>query len=341
MTFDWNISNQPAMSCGDKVRAVIRQTAEAEMSDSARDFPLAYEGISAKGKSFVDWFAVNVSPSGSGLDFANEFSSQQISLLQSAIFPGNAYSHQDLFDLLATAWFAFSSFTYVGPLFNNAACWSHFHQHVIAWLNHLVVPEIFQKNNNRVLRAIPKPPRYKPAEIFESLWVLESEATSKQGTAVALNSVGLITCAHVLENDTKAFGVANFDRRFEYQIKARNDDIDLAILEIFGQGTSGLTSGSADRLVLMDHLAIAGFPNYRKGDSGSFVPGLVVGFRVKSGIRRVLTNAPIVGGTSGGAVVDAENLLIGFAVTGADRMEKAYETEDHGIIPIEALKFLG
>ena len=137
------------MSCGDKVRAVIRQTAEAEMPDLARDFPLAYEGISAKGKSFVDWFAVNVSPSGSGIDFANEFSSQQISLLQSAILPGNAYSHQDLFDLLGTAWFGFSSFTYVGPLRNNAACCSHFHQHVIAWLNHLVVPQIFQKNNNR------------------------------------------------------------------------------------------------------------------------------------------------------------------------------------------------
>jgi V8-like Glu-specific endopeptidase len=59
-----------------------------------------------------------------------------------------------------------------------------------------------------------------------------------------------------------------------------------------------------------------------------------------SGIRRILTNAPIVAGTSGGPVLDKDNRVIGVAVTGAEIMEKAQETEDHGIIPIDALKFL-
>ena len=43
---------------------------------------------------------------------------------------------------------------------------------------------------------------------------------------------------------------------------------------------------------------------------------------------------------NGGPVITAGNKVIGVAVTGAERMEESQETENHGIIPIDALAFL-
>jgi S1-C subfamily serine protease len=90
----------------------------------------------------------------------------------------------------------------------------------------------------------------------------------------------------------------------------------------------------------MDHLLVAGHPNYRPGDSPLVAPGLVVGFRQMSGIRRILTNAPIVAGGSGGPVLDRSGTVVGIAVTGAERLGVVSGTEDLGIVPIDALDIL-
>jgi len=79
-------------------------------------------------------------------------------------------------------------------------------------------------------------------------------------------------------------------------------------------------------------------PNYRYEDIGVIISGLVVGFRMVSGIQRILTNAPIVAGNSGGPVVGGDNKIVGIAVTGAEMMNLAQEIENHGIVPIDALK---
>jgi S1-C subfamily serine protease len=162
----------------------------------------------------------------------------------------------------------------------------------------------------------------------------------KQGTAFHLLGVGLVTCEHVLGDHTYAFRSTDLKNKYPVTIRASNTIIDLAILDVNAPLSEGLTMGSADSLKQMDHLMIAGFPNYRLGDSGVVIPGLVVGFRPASGIRRVLTNASIVAGTSGGPVLGREDSVIGVAVTGADRMEEAQETENHGVIPIEALRYI-
>jgi S1-C subfamily serine protease len=90
----------------------------------------------------------------------------------------------------------------------------------------------------------------------------------------------------------------------------------------------------------MDHVVVTGFPNFKIGDSGVIMPGLVVGFRPVSGVRRILTNALIIAGNSGGPVFDTGHRVIGIAVTGADRMEEAIETENYGIIPVDAINYL-
>jgi S1-C subfamily serine protease len=210
----------------------------------------------------------------------------------------------------------------------------------VAWLNSQVLPEVLQRNNARHHRAAPPPPRLDVSALESSLWILECEQSTRQGTAFALEGVGLVTCEHVLGPETHAFQKASPNDKRRITVLAKNAAIDLATISIDTALPIRLPRGSADSLKIGDPITVCGFPNYRIGDTGTTVPGSVVGFRPISGIRRILTNAPIVGGASGAPVLDSDGKVIGIAATGADRMEAAPETEHHSIIPVDALQFL-
>ena len=66
----------------------------------------------------------------------------------------------------------------------------------------------------------------------------------------------------------------------------------------------------------------------------------MIGFRPTHGVRRLLVNAAIVSGNSGGPVLSTNNKVVGIAVTGADCTENVGSTENHGVIPIDALAYL-
>jgi len=59
-----------------------------------------------------------------------------------------------------------------------------------------------------------------------------------------------------------------------------------------------------------------------------------------SNLTWLLINAGIVAGNSGGPVVDDRSKVIGIAVTGADHWQNVEDTENHGVVPIDALKEL-
>ncbi|HEX9940015.1 MAG TPA: serine protease [Longimicrobium sp.] len=249
-------------------------------------------------------------------------------------------THEDLRAVLPHEYFSFSRFTYVGPYQDGALSSEHLLAHFVGWINDCVIPVVFQMNQTRVLRAIPQPPTVDLGKIANSLWVLECEESIRQGTAFMLEGVGLVTCDHVLGPCTKAFRPSAYHDKRSVTVEMTEPAIDLAVLQIDGEFSGVLEAGSADHLDLMDHLVVCGFPNYRVGDTGTIVPGLVVGFRTISGIRRILTNAPIIGGVSGGPVLDADGKVIGIAATGADRMENAQDTEHHSIVPVDAIALL-
>ena len=231
-------------------------------------------------------------------------------------------------------------FCYVGPYINGKLCWPDIHDRSLDWFERVVLPHVIDGNRVRILRAIPPAPTYSPRELSDDTWILECDQTCKQGSAFFLNGTGLVTCEHVLGTETYAFRHDDPSTRFKVNILHKNAVIDLAVLHIDYDESTGLNLGDADTLEELDHLAIFGYPIYRIGDTGSIVPGIVVGFRTVSAIRRILTNAPIVAGSSGGPVVDSSGLVVGVAITGADRMEEVQDTENHGIVPINALSHL-
>ena len=342
MTFslEWKLSNDPLVGIGFTIANTVTELANQQLPDLAELFP--FKGNwELQGYIDTDWLVVRITERyGTGIPAIGELKAEEVNFIKSKILPFKPKRHAELFRLLGTDWFSFRRFTYVGPYHDSYACWPDLNQNLMDWLNHLVLPEVLKRNESRILRAIPKPPQYNFEAIRNCCWVLECEESMLQGTAFYLTGIGLVSCQHVLGPKTVAFHPDNNSKKYPVKIIAQNETIDVAILTIEHKQSCGLTAGSADNLRIMDHVAIAGFPNYRYGDTGVIIPGLVVGFRIVSGIRRILTNASIVAGNSGGPVVNGNNQVIGIAVTGAEVMEKAQETENHGIVPIDALKYL-
>lgn len=250
-----------------------------------------------------------------------------------------APSHSELRAQLGEGYFSFNRFTYVGPWGDGMMSWDHLLSNLLAWINQVLRPEVTRRNQARIARAIPTPPKVDIGKVADALWVLECEKSIRQGTAFSLRGVGLVTCAHVLGPNTKAFRPLSPAQKLDVEVVSTHDTIDLAILRVARSG-GDLVRESADDLKIMEHITVCGFPNYRIGDTGTYVPGMVVGFRTVSSIRRVLTNAPIISGVSGAPVMNAAGAVVGVAATGADRMEAASDTEHHSVIPIDALNIL-
>lgn len=340
MKLEWQFSNYPAGDISSAIVQAVSEIAHQQMPDLADMFPFQ---TSSETLHYLDegWMAVRITHYHTrGVASIGSLEGDELEEIRQKIQPFTPRSHAELFRLLGPSWFSSERFTYVGPYQQTAACWPDLLQHLVDWLNHLVVREVMLRNQARVLRAIPSPPQFDLSKIRRSLWVLECEEVCNQGTAFALSGVGLITCHHVLGRSTQAFRPDAPSEKYQVRIRAANEAIDLAVLDVEAPPNYPLEQGTADNLKQMDHIAVAGFPNYRIGDTGVFIPGLVVGFRVVSGIRRILTNAPIVAGNSGGPVLDSGNRVIGIAVTGADSMSNAQQTENHGVIPIDALNYL-
>lgn len=240
-------------------------------------------------------------------------------------------------------------FTYVGRVEGKKLSWPHIVEQIIGWLNEMIVPRIMEMNKKRVTDAIPTPPTFDTGKLLENVFVIESESGLKQGTAFHLKNHGIITCDHCIRNedtdeifsDLKIYRGNDFQKKFPVKILKTNKDIDLTILETdISIMKNELEIGSSDTLNQLNHIGVAGFPNYNFGDNGIFSPGLVIGFRTYSGLRHILVNSPLISGNSGGPAFDKDSKVIGVAVTGADKMSKAHETEKHGLIPIEAINFL-
>jgi RNA-directed DNA polymerase len=176
--------------------------------------------------------------------------------------------------------------------------------------------------------------------LLATIWVLECDVDIKQGTAFMLSGVGLITCSHVVGRATHAFQPGNVGQRYPVKVVAKNDDLDLAILEIDPMPSDALEKGEPEKAEQLDQITLLGFPNFNLGDSGLVKRGEINGFRIKSGLRRIIVNTAVVAGNSGGPLLDSKNRVIGVAVTGADSASKEDLTENHSAIPISALSHL-
>jgi S1-C subfamily serine protease len=329
--------------------ALIRYTRDVvatQVPDLADMFPLTTAGFRAaevRGSGWVG-FVVNNDPTVS-VACVDKIREAESDLLTSFFHQNAGVPLQAQADaLVAAGLWTSQQFACALPMIApGTVSWTLLRHLITEWLNRSVVPEVLRTNEARVLRALPSAPSFDFSAISASLVVLEDEGgTTSQGTGFFLAGVGLVSCAHVLCDGMRAFAPRPPFTRIGVRVVRQHSIIDLAVLEteMPMDGIVPLRRGNPNALRTLSRVAAVGFPGYRVGDTGTIMPGEVVGYRVVSGIRRLMTNATIVGGMSGGPVVIDSQTAIGVCVTGADQIDNIENTADRGVIPIDALDLL-
>jgi RNA-directed DNA polymerase len=171
-----------------------------------------------------------------------------------------------------------------------------------------------------------------------AIWVLEGK--EKQGTGFFLENVGFVTCWHVLEDDLRAFRPQAPPRTYRVENLYSDKDLDLAIIKIETQDPITLPKGDSTSLRIGDTVTLLGFPNYSHGQTVQEFRGSVTGFKENFfGYRRIMIDAPIVSGNSGGPVLNDKNEVIGVAFRGSERLEDQWKNES-GCTPIHLIDIL-
>lgn len=276
----------------------------------------------------------------SGIPCVSEIELDRFNELKSLI--GEHRTFEELKHINALkAFFGWNEFLLALDVDGTTVDWYKAQANMFAWLNDAPLARAQQMNLTRVRSAIPPAPNFAFSNISPSLWVFESEITCLQGTAFDLNGFGTITNHHVVNGGgVFAFRALNPAQKFEVEVMHSNEVLDLAIVKVQNSQNHSLLVSENDDPKLLSHIAVCGFPNYRLGDSGVMNPGLVIGTRPKSGVVRLLTNASIVAGMSGGPAIGADGKVVGICVTGSKTFKTAGETEDHAIVPVSALEIL-
>lgn len=227
--------------------------------------------------------------------------------------------------------------------------------YVVAWTE--AVDEISRKiehaiNNIDLIAVWSEKPTYEVEDILNEVYVIESVQGMIQGTAFYLAGIGIVTCDHcvrdskkgILFNDLVLYSTRDLAKKVKVKVLKWHSHIDLAILELEDNEksflNSGLPKGNSDNIVHTNYVAVAGFPNYRPGDSGYFTEGQVTGFRTISSIRHIQVSNILVEGNSGGPAINSKGEVIGVAATGAESFKGSSSTEKHGIIPINAIELI-
>jgi len=216
------------------------------------------------------------------------------------------------------------------------------------WLQDEPAAQAKVQNVERVNAALPIPPNWEVAAIADACWVVESDEGCSQGTAFFLNDVGFVTCHHVLHSDEGRlfrdliiFHPCDPAARYPLENVRANKALDLAVFSSCAPLRSVLDRDQNIDVALLAHVAVCGYPNFSPGSTCSISPGVVVAYKmVKGGVRRLLTNAGIVAGMSGGPAVSSGRQVVGICANGAPYFQDARDTEDQALIPVDAIDML-
>lgn len=177
-----------------------------------------------------------------------------------------------------------------------------------------------------------------------------------QGTGFFLKGVGFVTNEHTFKEiipdamDTIKIHLSRYsDKTFDAKIKALNKDRDIAILEVDEYNPVGFHYD----LVHFNgqNIKVLGYPHHGHDDSLNVVPGVITQYRshlmpntfnkengtlgVKQ--QRIVTNARIVQGNSGGPVINMNGQVIGIATKGFSAISESSNDEpsaENYIVPI-------
>lgn len=160
---------------------------------------------------------------------------------------------------------------------------------------------------------------YDIQELKKGIVVLNDLTGFKQGSAFYLDGVGLVTCSHIIDDETNlVITEANdpLDTQTPVELVIRDKMIDLAILKPKLHPKKNLVLGDENELKQLDGVMLCGFPKHHKGADVSMSQGQFIHEYKFSGMRRFHISATILDGNSGGPVLNSRNQVIGVAAQG-------------------------
>lgn len=180
-------------------------------------------------------------------------------------------------------------------------------------------------------------------QIIKSLWLLTSDNFDDdfyQGTAFQLDGIGIITCAHVIKKDTKARRLFNPGESLDIKILKIDADLDYAIIEIpFGKEKISLIPEFNWPHDVSETVCTVGFPAHEPHATVAIEEGEIIQKRKnKLGNIWCRVNNIIVGGSSGGPVLNSGMKVVGIIASGAASLSTAEQPINNGYIPIDYIK---
>ncbi len=176
--------------------------------------------------------------------------------------------------------------------------------------------------------------------LSDSIFIIENSVDLHQGTAVLIESIGLVTSQHVIEGITEeSCCFLDFFRFYEIDIKRKAtlfkfcEKNDIAIFKSNNfQDIAPLKLGDDSKLKRGTEIKLMGFPSYNTGDEYHCQIGKITRKKEVLGLDVWLVDIPIVHGNSGGPILNANNEVVGIATVGSS--DHANTTLNHGFIPI-------
>lgn len=185
-----------------------------------------------------------------------------------------------------------------------------------------------------------------------------------QGTGFFLKGVGFVTNEHTFKDlfpdaiDVIQIHLSRYGKKsFNARIKVMSKDRDIAILEVDGYIPIGFQYDLVH--YIGQNIKVLGYPHHGHDDSLNVVPGVITQYRSHPmpntfnketgtiGVmqQRIVTNARIVQGNSGGPVINMNGQVIGIATKGFRAISESEEDDssaENHIVPIsEVFSMLG
>lgn len=148
--------------------------------------------------------------------------------------------------------------------------------------------------------------RVKPAVVL-------IQGSDSFGSGVIISKSGyVLTCSHVVKNDSPIEVTVYDSAQFKGKVIARDERRDLAIIKIDAGGfkLTTATLGDSGKLEVGEELIGIGYPFGLKGGA-TVSRGIVSAFRESDGVHYIQTDTPFNPGDAGGPLINTEGEVIG------------------------------
>ncbi|CEO89929.1 Reverse transcriptase (RNA-dependent DNA polymerase) (fragment) [Syntrophaceticus schinkii] len=181
--------------------------------------------------------------------------------------------------------------------------------------------------------------------INKNVYILEC-SEGIQGTGFYIKDIGIITSHHVTKNNGfyKVFTAKSYIRGTSIGILSKginevssDAEIDYAIYNLNVKNASAMKIGDSSKLKIGDKIIVAGFPNFKKGDSVTKQSCEIIGCTSYHGAPFFKISGRIVHGASGGAVFNSDNEVVGIIKGGIASLNEDDKNDMQGFVPIHLM----